>query len=79
MYVISTSGQNSDSSTMLGGYDMNQFGVASQGKLIEKKSVAEAFASCHDSPLAARVSIANAGRFSHKQIYGLSAAARPPI
>ena len=23
---------------MLGGYDMNQFGVASQGKLIEKKS-----------------------------------------
>ena len=32
-----TGGQNSDSSTMLGGYDMNQFGVASQGKLIEKK------------------------------------------
>jgi len=28
---------------MLGGYDMNQFGVASQGKLIEKKNVAEAF------------------------------------
>ena len=27
-----TGGQNSDSSTMLGGYDMNQFGVASQGK-----------------------------------------------
>ena len=26
-----TGGQNSDSSTMLGGYDMNQFGVASQG------------------------------------------------
>jgi hypothetical protein len=38
-----TGGQNSDSSTMLGGYDMNQFGVASQGKLIEKKNVAEAF------------------------------------
>ena len=37
-----TGGQNSDSSNMLGGYDMNQFGVASQGKLIEKKSVAEA-------------------------------------
>ena len=35
-----TGGQNSDSSTMLGGYDMNQFGVASQGKLIEKKNVA---------------------------------------
>jgi hypothetical protein len=36
-----TGGQNSDSSTMLGGYDMNQFGVASQGKLIEKKNVSE--------------------------------------
>ena len=40
-----TGGQNSDSSTMLGGYDMNQFGIASQGKLIEKKNVAEAFTS----------------------------------
>jgi len=42
-----TGGQNSDSSTMLGGYDMNQFGIASQGKLIEKKNVAEAFTSGH--------------------------------
>ena len=45
-----TGGQNSDSSTMLGGYDMNQFGVASQGKLTEKKNVAEALTSGHGSP-----------------------------
>ena len=51
-----TGGQNSDSSTMLGGYDMNQFGVASQGKLIEKKNVAEAFTSGHGSPFVAQVS-----------------------
>ena len=46
-----TGGQNSDSSTMLGGYDMNQFGRASQGKLTEKKSVAEILTSGHGSPL----------------------------
>ena len=57
-----TGGQNSDSSTMLGGYDMNQFGVASQGKLIEKKSVAEAFTSGHGSPFVAQVSMANAAK-----------------
>ena len=45
-----TGGQNSDSSTMLGGYDMNQFGAASQGKLTE--NVAEAFTSGHGSPFA---------------------------
>jgi len=50
-----TGGQNSDSSTMLGGYDMNQFGIASQGKLIEKKNVAEAFTSGHGSPFVAQV------------------------
>ena len=32
-----TGGQNSDSSNMLGGYDMNQFGRASQGKLTREK------------------------------------------
>jgi pyruvate-ferredoxin/flavodoxin oxidoreductase len=34
-----TGGQNSDSSPLPGGYDMNQFGAASQGKLTEKKSL----------------------------------------
>ena len=61
-----TGGQNSDSSTMLGGYDMNQFGVASQGKLIEKKNVAEAFTSGHGSPFIAQVSMANAAK-----LYGI--------
>ena len=66
-----TGGQNSDSSTMLGGYDMNQFGVASQGKLIEKKNVAEAFTSGHGSPFVAQVSVANAPKLYKAFIDGL--------
>ncbi|MCC6243733.1 MAG: 2-oxoacid:acceptor oxidoreductase family protein [Gemmatimonadaceae bacterium] len=66
-----TGGQNSDSSTMLGGYDMNQFGVASQGKLIEKKNVAEAFTSGHGSPFVAQVSIANAPKLYKSMLDGL--------
>ncbi len=66
-----TGGQNSDSSTMLGGYDMNQFGVASQGKLIEKKNVAEAFTSGHGSPYVAQVSMANAAKLYKTMLDGL--------
>ncbi|RME94890.1 MAG: oxidoreductase [Verrucomicrobia bacterium] len=66
-----TGGQNSDSSTMLGGFDMNQFGVASQGKLIEKKSVAEAFTAGHGSPYVAQVSIANAAKLYKSILDGL--------
>ena len=66
-----TGGQNSDSSTMLGGYDMNQFGIASQGKLIEKKNVAEAFTSGHGSPFVAQVSMANAAKLYKAILDGL--------
>ncbi|HAV61605.1 MAG TPA: oxidoreductase [Verrucomicrobiales bacterium] len=66
-----TGGQNSDSSTMLGGYDMNQFGIASQGKLIEKKNVAEAFTSGHGSPFVAQVSMANAAKLYKAMLDGL--------
>ncbi|MBI2924388.1 MAG: 2-oxoacid:acceptor oxidoreductase family protein [Verrucomicrobia bacterium] len=66
-----TGGQNSDSSTMLGGYDMNQFGVASQGKLIEKKNVAEAFTAGHGSPFVAQVSMANAAKLYRAMLDGL--------
>ncbi len=66
-----TGGQNSDSSTMLGGYDMNQFGVASQGKLIEKKNVAEAFTSGHGSPFVAQVSMANAAKLYKAMLDGI--------
>ncbi len=66
-----TGGQNSDSSTMLGGYDMNQFGVASQGKLIEKKNVAEAFTAGHGSPFVAQVSMANAAKLYKAMFDGL--------
>ncbi len=57
-----TGGQNSDSSPMPGGYDMNQFGAATEGKLTEKKSVAEALTIGHGSPLIAQISIANAAK-----------------
>jgi pyruvate-ferredoxin/flavodoxin oxidoreductase len=66
-----TGGQNSDSSTMLGGYDMNQFGIQSQGKLIEKKNVAEAFTSGHGSPYVAQVSMANAAKLYKSMLDGL--------
>ncbi|MBL59740.1 MAG: oxidoreductase, partial [Verrucomicrobiales bacterium] len=66
-----TGGQNSDSSNMLGGYDMNQFGVASQGKLVEKKSVSEAFISGHGSPYVAQVSMANSAKTYRAMLDGL--------
>jgi len=57
-----TGGQNSDSSPLPGGFDMNQFGAASEGKLTEKKSLAEIFTVGHGSPFVAQVSMANAAK-----------------
>ncbi|MBM4117913.1 oxidoreductase, partial [bacterium] len=57
-----TGGQNSDSSPSPGGFDMNQFGEATQGKAVEKKSLAEIFTAGHGSPYVAQVSLANAPR-----------------
>ncbi|HNV86622.1 MAG TPA: 2-oxoacid:acceptor oxidoreductase family protein [Candidatus Omnitrophota bacterium] len=54
-----TGGQNSDSSPMPGGFDMNQFGRASQGKLTEKKEVAQSMTAGHGSAFVAQVSMAN--------------------
>lgn len=54
-----TGGQNSDSSVMPGGFDMNQFGKASQGKLTERKEVAAGMTSGHGSAFVAQVSMAN--------------------
>jgi pyruvate-ferredoxin/flavodoxin oxidoreductase len=45
---------------MPGGTDMNVFGAASEGKTVEKKTVAESFMAGHGSPFVAQVSIANA-------------------
>lgn len=56
-----TGGQNSDSSVMAGGFDMNQAGAASEGKLTEKKWIAETFLGGHGSPFVASVSLANSG------------------
>jgi pyruvate-ferredoxin/flavodoxin oxidoreductase len=66
-----TGGQNSDSTPMPGGGDMNQFGIASEGKLTEKKGVAEAFISGHGSPYVAQVSMANVAQFYKAVLEGL--------
>ena len=66
-----TGGQNSDSTPMLGGGDMNQFGVASQGKLTEKKSVSESFLGGHGSAYIAQVSMANTAQFYKTVLEGL--------
>ncbi|MHC4609315.1 MAG: thiamine pyrophosphate-dependent enzyme, partial [Planctomycetota bacterium] len=57
-----TGGQNSDSSPAPGGFDMNQLGAATQGKLVEKKGLAEIFTAGHGSPYVAQVSMANAAK-----------------
>ena len=66
-----TGGQNSDSSVMLGGFDMNQMGAATQGKLVEKKNVAETFLSGHGSPFVAQISMANAPKLYKAILDGL--------
>ena len=66
-----TGGQNSDSTPMLGGNDMNVFGAATQGKNIEKKTVAETFLAGHGSPFVAQVSIANAPKLYRAILDGI--------
>jgi pyruvate-ferredoxin/flavodoxin oxidoreductase len=66
-----TGGQNSDSTPMLGGNDMNMFGAATQGKHVEKKTVAETFLAGHGSPFVAQVSIANAPKLYRAIIDGI--------
>jgi pyruvate-ferredoxin/flavodoxin oxidoreductase len=66
-----TGGQNSDSTPMLGGNDMNMFGTATQGKNVEKKTVAETFLAGHGSPFVAQVSIANAPKLYRSILDGI--------
>ena len=66
-----TGGQNSDSTPMLGGNDMNVFGAATQGKNVEKKTVAETFLAGHGSPFIAQVSIANAPKLYRSILDGI--------
>ncbi len=66
-----TGGQNSDSTPMLGGNDMNVFGAATQGKNTEKKFAAEIFCSGHGSPFVASISIANAPKLYRAILDGL--------
>ena len=66
-----TGGQNSDSTPMLGGGDMNTFGAATQGKTTEKKTVAETFLAGHGSPFVAQVSMANAPKLYRAILDGL--------
>ena len=67
-----TGGQNSDSTPLLGGSDMNQIGAATQGKLTEKKSVAEIFTVGHGSPFVAQVSMADAPKLFRAILEGLA-------
>ena len=67
-----TGGQNSDASPMTGGFDMNQFGKASQGKLVEMKNIAESFTSGHGSPYIAQVSMADEPKFYKCLLDGLT-------
>lgn len=66
-----TGGQNSDSSPMTGGFDMNQIGAATQGKLVEMKNTAEAFVSGHGSPYVAQVSMADVPKLYGSILEGL--------
>ncbi|MGH8020055.1 MAG: 2-oxoacid:acceptor oxidoreductase family protein [Opitutaceae bacterium] len=66
-----TGGQNSDSSPMTGGFDMNQLGAATQGKLCEMKNIAESFTSGHGSPYVAQVSMADVPRLYGAMLDGL--------
>jgi pyruvate-ferredoxin/flavodoxin oxidoreductase len=56
---------------MLGGNDMNMFGTATQGKNVEKKTVAETFLAGHGSPFVAQVSIANAPKLYRAILDGI--------
>jgi pyruvate-ferredoxin/flavodoxin oxidoreductase len=66
-----TGGQNSDSTPMLGGGDMNTYGAATQGKNTEKKTVAETLLGGHGSPFVAQVSMANAPKLYKAILDGL--------
>ncbi|MBT3527378.1 MAG: oxidoreductase [Bdellovibrionales bacterium] len=66
-----TGGQNSDSSIMPGGFDMNQYGQYHRGKLTERKEVAQILAAGHGSPFVACVSIANSAKFYQAVLDGL--------
>ncbi len=67
-----TGGQNSDSTPMPGGSDMNSFGEFTQGKLTEKKNVAETFISGHGSPFIAQVSMANSAKLMRSLLEALA-------
>lgn len=66
-----TGGQNSDSSPLPGGADMNGWGAASQGKMTEKKSVAETWTAGHGSPFVAQVSMADQATLYKSLLDGL--------
>ncbi len=66
-----TGGQNSDSSIMPGGFDMNQHGKYSEGKLTERKELAQIFTAGHGSPYVACVSMANTGKYFKAVLDGL--------
>ena len=67
-----TGGQNSDSSVMPGGIDMNQAGAATEGKMTERKEVARILINGHGSPFVAHVSMANTSNLYKAIMDGLA-------
>ncbi len=67
-----TGGQNSDSSLMPGGFDMNQFSPYHEGKMTERKEVAQILTSGHGSPYVASVSMASSASFYKSVLDGLT-------
>jgi pyruvate-ferredoxin/flavodoxin oxidoreductase len=67
-----TGGQNSESSVMTGGFDMNQAGPATEGKLTEMKSVSMSFLNGHGSPFIAQGSIGDSAAFYKNIVDALS-------
>lgn len=65
-----TGGQNSDSSIMPGGFDMNQYGRFTEGKMTERKELSQIFAT-HGSAFSASVSMANAANYFKAVLDGL--------
>ena len=67
-----TGGQNSDSSNMLGGYDMNQFGARLAGQAgREKECRRGVHHRGHGSPFVAQVSMANSAKTYKAMLDGL--------
>ena len=66
-----TGGQNSDSTPMLGGNDMNMFGTATQGRTSRRRPSRKRSSPGTDRPTSAQISIANAPKLYRSILDGI--------